>query len=156
MVQLTIRVQTDDFDLQTEYRALLEAGGNVGAVASFTGLVRDRDTDTPLSHLFLEHFPGVTEAEIARIAGKAAKRWPLSACTVIHRVGELAADEQIVLVLTASEHRKAAFAAAEYLMDYLKTEAPFWKKEHFSDGREHWVEAKQSDQAAAGKWDTQL
>lgn len=151
-MRTTIRVQHADFDLQEEYRALLAGGNNVGAVVSFTGLVRDRDTDTPLAHLYLEHFPEVTEAEIGRMVNEAAARWPLCACTVIHRVGELAADEQIVLVLTASEHRKAAFAAAEYLMDYLKTEAPFWKKESFSDGREHWVEAKQSDQAAADRW----
>lgn len=148
-----IRVQHDDFNLQQEYQALLAGGDNVGAVVSFTGLVRDRDTDTRLSNLYLEHFPEVTEAEIGRIVDSAAERWPLSACTVIHRVGALAADEQIVLVLTASEHRKAAFAAAEYLMDYLKTEAPFWKKESFSDGREHWVEAKQSDRTAASGWD---
>ncbi|MDO5639255.1 MAG: molybdenum cofactor biosynthesis protein MoaE [Neisseria sp.] len=154
-MQTLIRVQHADFNLQDEYRALLAGGGNVGAVAAFVGLVRDRDTDIPLSSLYLEHFPEVTEAEIGRIAAAAAERWPLSACTVIHRVGELAADEQIVLVLAASAHRKAAFAAAEYLMDYLKTEAPFWKKEQFSDGREHWVEARQSDQAAARQWDTQ-
>ncbi|UOO80820.1 molybdenum cofactor biosynthesis protein MoaE [Uruburuella testudinis] len=152
-MQAVIRVQTADFNLQQEYQALLASGGNIGAVVSFTGLVRDRDTDTPLSHLYLEHFPEVTEAEIARIVQTAAGRWPLSACTVIHRVGRLAADEQIVLVLTASEHRQAAFEAAEYLMDYLKTEAPFWKQEAFSDGREQWVAAKQSDCAAAAQWE---
>lgn len=151
-MKLTVRVQEQDFDLQEEYRNLLAAGGNTGAVVSFAGLVRDRDTETPLAHLFLEHYPEVTEREIARIARQAHERWPLTACTVVHRVGLLAANEQIVLVLAASEHRKAAFAAAEYLMDYLKTEAPFWKQERFGDGREHWVEAKQSDAEAAGKW----
>lgn len=152
-MQTIVRVQHENFNLQDEYHALLTQSPNVGAVVSFIGLVRDRDTDVPLSALYLEHFPEVTEAEISRIIEMACERWPLSACTVIHRVGELAADEQIVLVLTASTHRKAAFSAAEYLMDYLKTEAPFWKKEIFSDGREHWVEAKSSDQAAVESWE---
>ncbi|KLT73656.1 molybdenum cofactor biosynthesis protein MoaE [Neisseria arctica] len=147
-----IRIQHEDFNINEEYQALLQRSRNTGAVVAFSGLVRDRDTDTPLSHLFLEHFPEVTEAEIARIADSAFNRWPLTACTIIHRVGMLAAEEQIVLVLVASEHRKAAFAAAEYLMDYLKTEAPFWKQEHFSDGRSHWVEAKTTDMQAAQSW----
>lgn len=151
-MKLKVRVQENDFSLQDEYAALLAEGGNTGAVAAFVGLVRDLDTATPLAGLFLEHYPGLTEQEISRIAGNAEKRWPLIACTVVHRVGFLGADEQIVLVLVASEHRKAAFAAAEYLMDYLKTEAPFWKRERFSDGREHWVEAKQSDAEAARQW----
>lgn len=154
-MQPLIRIQTEDFDLQTEYRALLAQSGNIGAVVCFTGLVRDRDTATPLAHLFLEHYPEVTENEIARIVAAAAERWPLAACTVIHRVGMLPPDGQIVLVLAASAHRKAAFAAAEFIMDYLKTEAPFWKKEIFSDGLERWVEAKQSDQHAAAQWETQ-
>lgn len=152
-MQPDIRVQSADFHLQTEYEALLAQGCNIGAVVAFSGLVRDRDTAIPLAHLYLEHFPEVTEAEIARIVAEAAARWPLTACTVIHRVGLLAADEQIVLVLAASAHRKAAFAAAEYLMDYLKTEAPFWKQERFIDGSRHWVEAKISDQEAAAQWD---
>lgn len=151
-MRLTVRVQEADFSLQEEYAALLEGGGNIGAVAAFVGLVRDRDTEVPLHSLFLEHYPGVTESEIARIAQDAAGRWPLAACTVVHRVGRLGADEHIVLVLAAGEHRKAAFAAAGYLMDYLKTEAPFWKQERFADGREHWVEAKQSDAEAARQW----
>ncbi|MDO4906789.1 molybdenum cofactor biosynthesis protein MoaE [Neisseria sp.] len=154
-MQPVIRVQHEDFSLQQEYRTLLDGGGNIGAVAAFVGLVRDRDTATPLSHLFLEHYPEVTENEIARIVETASQRWPLAACTVIHRVGRLAADEQIVLVLAASAHRKAAFAAAEFIMDYLKTEAPFWKKETFSDGLERWVEAKQSDTLAKEKWEGQ-
>ncbi|MCP1660604.1 molybdenum cofactor biosynthesis protein MoaE [Neisseria perflava] len=152
-MQTTIRIQTQDFNLQQEYDALLSQGENIGAVVGFVGLVRDRDTDTPLRSLFLEHYPEVTENEIARIIQTAAERWPVTACTVIHRVGHLHAAEQIVLVLTASQHRKAAFAAAEFVMDYLKTEAPFWKKEIFSDGLERWVEAKQSDQAAAQQWE---
>ncbi|KPN71701.1 molybdenum cofactor biosynthesis protein MoaE [Neisseria sp. 83E34] len=151
-MKLTVRVQQEDFNLQNEYDALLEEAENTGAVAAFVGRVRDRDTDTPLSHLFLEHYPEVTEHEIKRIAHEADTRWPLTACTVIHRVGLLGADDQIVLVLTAGEHRKAAFSAAEFLMDYLKTQAPFWKQERFTDGREHWVEAKQSDAEAADKW----
>lgn len=152
-MKAVIRVQTEDFNLQSEYDALLAKGANTGAVAGFVGLVRDRDTETPLAHLFLEHYPEVTENEIARIVQTASQRWPLTACTIIHRVGTLAADEQIVLVLVASEHRKAAFAATEFMMDYLKTEAPFWKKEIFSDGLERWVEAKQSDRAAALQWE---
>lgn len=151
-MKLTVRVQESDFNLQNEYDMLLKDTENTGAVAAFVGRVRDKDTDTPLSHLFLEHYPEVTEREIERIAREADKRWPLTACTVIHRVGLLGADEQIVLVLAAGEHRKAAFSAAEFLMDYLKTQAPFWKQEHFSDGREHWVEAKQSDAEAVDKW----
>lgn len=147
-----IVVQEADFSLQDEYTALLQQGQNIGAVVSFTGLVRDRDTATPLAHLYLEHFPEVTEQEIARIVAQANERWRITACTVIHRVGLLATDEQIVLVLVASEHRQAAFAAAEYIMDYLKTEAPFWKQERFIDGREHWVEAKASDAQAAAQW----
>ena len=114
-----IVVQEADFSLQDEYTALLQQGQNIGAVVSFTGLVRDRDTATPLAHLYLEHFPEVTEQEIARIVAQANERWHITACTVIHRVGLLAADEQIVLVLVASENRQAAFAAAEYIMDYL-------------------------------------
>ena len=106
-----------------------------------------------MARLFLEHYPEVTENEITRIVETAAQRWPLNACTVVHRVGSLAADDQIVLVLAASEHRKAAFAAAEFIMDYLKTEAPFWKKEIFSDGLERWVEAKQSDAEAVSQWE---
>lgn len=152
---ICIRVQTEDFQLQTAYDSLLEKNHNTGAVAAFIGLVRDRDTDTRLTHLELEHYPEVTEHEIMRIVADAAVRWPIQACTVIHRVGKLAADEQIVLVLVAAEHRKAAFAAAEFLMDYLKTEAPFWKKEYFADGRAHWVEAKNSDAEAAAAWQQQ-
>ncbi|MCF7521292.1 molybdenum cofactor biosynthesis protein MoaE [Neisseria sp. ZJ106] len=147
-----IRIQHEDFDMAQEYRRLLAHTENTGAVVSFCGLVRDRDSDVRLESLFLEHYPEVTENEIARIVSQAAERWPISACTVIHRVGTLSADEQIVLVLAASAHRKAAFAAAEYIMDYLKTEAPFWKKERFSDGLERWVEAKAADQTAAEQW----
>lgn len=152
-MQPKIVVQEADFCLQDEYQALCKQGQNIGAVVSFTGLVRDRDTETPLAHLYLEHFPEVTEHEIARMVAQANQRWNITACTVIHRVGLLAADEQIVLVLVASAHRKDAFAAAEYLMDYLKTEAPFWKQERFIDGREHWVEAKSSDVQAAARWE---
>ena len=152
-MQPDIRVQSADFHLQTEYEALLAQGCNIGAVVAFSGLVRDRDTAIPLAHLYLEHFPEVTEAEIARIVAEAAARWPLTACTVIHRVGLLAADEQIVLVLAASAHRKAAFAAAEYLMDYLKSRAPFWKREIGADGPGAWVVAKDADEDALSRWD---
>lgn len=147
-----ISIQTGGFDLATEEAALRQHAGDAGALVAFQGMVRAHDAAIPLAALFLEHYPGVTEAEIQRIADDAAQRWPLSAVRVIHRVGSLAPGEQIVLVLVASGHRKAAFAAAEYLMDYLKTEAPFWKREDFVDGSRRWVDAKASDDAAAARW----
>ncbi len=147
-----ITVQQDRFDLAAEEAALRAVAGDAGALVAFQGMVRGHDAATPLAALFLEHYPGVTEAEIGRIADAAAGRWPISAVRVVHRVGSLAPGEQIVLVLVASAHRKAAFAAAEYLMDYLKTEAPFWKREDFADGSSRWVDAKASDDAAAASW----
>lgn len=147
-----ITVQHERFDLAAEEAALRTVAGDAGALVVFQGMVRGHDNSTPLAALFLEHYPGVTEAEIERIAEDAATRWPVSAVRVVHRVGSLAAGEQIVLVLVASAHRKVAFAAAEYLMDYLKTEAPFWKREDFTDGSSRWVDAKASDSAAAASW----
>ncbi|MCQ4143280.1 MULTISPECIES: molybdenum cofactor biosynthesis protein MoaE [Vogesella] len=147
-----ITVQTAAFDLGAEELALRAHAGDAGALVAFQGMVRAHDEAVPLAALFLEHYPGVTEAEIRRIAEQAAARWPVSACRVIHRVGALAPGEPIVLVLIAAGHRAGAFAAAEYLMDYLKTQAPFWKREDFVDGSSRWVEAKASDDAACGRW----
>jgi molybdopterin synthase catalytic subunit len=144
-----IHIQVEDFDVSEEIEALTrERPAATGAVATFTGYVR---SDDGLSALTLEHYPGMTEREIARIASEAAKRWPLSGVTIIHRVGRLKVGERIVLVAVASSHRAAAFAACEFLMDYLKTKAPFWKQEE-RGGDAQWVEAKSSDDAAAERW----
>ena len=147
-----ITIQTAPFDLGAEEAALRVQAGDAGALVAFQGMVRGHDAAIPLTALFLEHYPGVTEAEIRRIAEDAAARWPLTAVRVIHRVGSLAPGEGIVLVLVASGHRAAAFAGAAFLMDYLKTEAPFWKREDFVDGSRRWVDAKASDDAAAARW----
>ena len=143
-----IRIQEEDFDLTDEIEALSADQTNVGAVASFVGLVRG---DDDLSSLTLEHYPGMTEREIASHVDEATKRWPLMGVTIIHRVGTLKPGERIVLVAVASSHRGAAFAACEFLMDYLKTRAPFWKRED-RDGETHWVEARSSDDEAAQRW----
>lgn len=147
-----ITIQTAPFDLGAEEAALRAQAGDAGALVAFQGMVRGHDAAIPLAALFLEHYPGVTEAEIRRIAEDAAARWPLTAVRVIHRVGSLAPGEGIVLVLVASGHRAAAFAGAAFLMDYLKTEAPFWKREHFADGSQRWVDVKASDGDAAARW----
>ncbi|WP_265515537.1 molybdenum cofactor biosynthesis protein MoaE [Nitratireductor luteus] len=147
----TIRVQPDDFDAGAEIRALAENRHDIGAVVTFTGLCRDEGGR--LAALELEHYPGMAEAEIERVAREAAERWPLTGLTVIHRHGMMKPGANIVLVVAASAHRKAAFEAADFLMDYLKSRAPFWKKEHLADsGEGGWVEAKESDAAAAGRW----
>ena len=140
---MKISVQREDFDLSREVRRI-SGGGTVGAVASFVGLVRE----VPMT---LEHYPGMTERAIAAIVEEARARWSVLECTVIHRYGDLAPGEQIVLVAVASAHRGDAFAACEFIMDYLKTRAPFWKKEHRADGA-HWVEAKAVDDTAAERW----
>jgi molybdopterin synthase catalytic subunit len=140
---MRISVQREDFDLNAEV-GRISGGGKVGAVASFVGLVRD----VPMT---LEHYAGMTEREIAKIAEQASERWKLIDVTVIHRYGELKPADQIVLVAVASAHRGEAFAACEFIMDYLKTRAPFWKKEHRA-GAADWVEAKASDDAAAERW----
>jgi molybdopterin synthase catalytic subunit len=151
-VQAKIRVQAEDFDPAREERLLTEGRRDVGAVVTFTGLCRDEDGT--LAALELEHYPGMAEAEIARVAGEALARWPLIGLTVIHRHGAIRPGERIVLVVAAARHRGEAFAAAEYLMDYLKTRAPFWKKERHVDGSEGgWVEARDADDAAAARWD---
>lgn len=147
----TIRIQAEAFDTAAETAALAQGRGDIGAVVAFTGLCRDEDGR--LSALELEHYPGMAEAEIARMAAQAETRWPLKGLTVIHRFGLIRPGESIVLVLAASAHRHAAFEAAEFLMDYLKTRAPFWKREHLADGTTGaWVEAKDADDAAMERW----
>ena len=142
-----IRLQREDFDIGAEIARLSAGRTDVGAVASFTGICRGGD----IVAMTLEHYPGMAEAEIERHVQEAEQRWPLLGVTVIHRYGRMVPGDNIVLVATASQHREAAFAAAEFLMDYLKTRAPFWKKEERAGG-DGWVEARQSDAAAAARW----
>ena len=143
-----IRVQPDDFDPGVE---IAQLGAQAGAVVSFTGLVRADNFGDRLISMTLEHFPGMTERELERIANEARARWKLLGVTIVHRYGELKPGEKIVLVVTAAAHRRAAFEAAEYLMDYLKTSAPFWKRELRQSG-EYWIEARSSDDDAAARW----
>lgn len=152
MTTVSVRVQADDFDVGGEIAALHDGRTDVGAVASFVGLCRDEGGR--LAALELEHYPGMAEAEIGRVVAEAVSRWPeLSGVTVVHRHGNLAPGARIVLVVTASSHRVAAFSAAEFLMDFLKTRAPFWKKEHLAAGGDGgWVEAKAADDEQAGRW----
>ena len=146
-----IVIQTEDFDAAAEVAALTRDRRDIGAVVTFTGLCRDEGGR--LAALELEHYPGMAEEEIARMVARAAARWPLDAVTVIHRVGRIAPGAQIVLVIAASSHRAAAFAGAEFLMEYLKTSAPFWKKEHPIDGpATEWVAARDEDDRALEKW----
>lgn len=140
---MKVSVQRDDFDLGAEVRAISK-DSKIGAVASFVGLVRD-------VRMTLEHYPGMTENAIRKIVDQAAARWQVMRCTVIHRYGELQPNDQIVMVAVASAHRGDAFAACEFIMDYLKTRAPFWKKEHRAGGAT-WVEARASDDDAADRW----
>jgi len=147
-----IRVQTEDFDIGAEVKALTAGRTDIGALVTFTGLVRDTNEGS-VSSMELEHYPGMTEKELARIEAEANERWPLQASLIIHRVGRLAPGDNIVLVVAASAHRQAAFDAASFLMDYLKTRAPFWKREETGD-KSHWVDARESDGKAAAKWDT--
>ncbi|MFC5561050.1 molybdenum cofactor biosynthesis protein MoaE [Methylobacterium aerolatum] len=152
MAAPSVSIQADPFDSAAEVARITAAHpGRIGAVVTFAGLCRDESGR--LAALELEHYPGMAEAEIARVAGEAAARWPLQAVRVIHRHGLMAPGDGIVLVVTASSHRVAAFEAASFLMDYLKTRAPFWKREHLSDGSVGgWVEATAADDAAAEKW----
>jgi molybdopterin synthase catalytic subunit len=146
-----VSVQRQDFDLATEVEALTRGRADIGAVVTFTGLCRDEGGR--LTALELEHYPGMAEAEIARVAAEATRRWPLTGLVAIHRFGRIRPGENIVLVVTASAHRVAAFEAASFLMDFMKTRAPFWKREHLVDGTSGaWVEAKAEDDAAAERW----
>jgi molybdopterin synthase catalytic subunit len=149
--QMTIRIQEGDFDIAQEISALTRGHTDIGAVVSFSGVCRGSEDDQTVSALTLEHYPGMAEAEIARHAETAMSRWPLTGLTVIHRVGRITPGENIVLVLTASRHRQAAFQAAEFLMDYLKANAPFWKREETAAGTA-WVDARSHDDAAAARW----
>lgn len=149
-----VRIQSADFDAAAEVARLTRGRADVGAVVTFTGLCRD-EAGT-LAALELEHYPGMAEDEIARVAAQAEQRWPLMGVVAIHRFGKIKPGENIVLVVTASAHRAAAFEAAEFLMDFLKTRAPFWKKEHLRDGTSGgWVEAKDADDSAAARWGIQ-
>ena len=149
---MTVRLQRADFDVNAEVAALTRGRTDIGAVVTFTGLCRGSEADEPIAALTLEYYPGMAEAEIARHVEAANARWHLLGVTVVHRYGRIEPGENIVLVVTASSHRHDAFAAAEFLMDYLKTRAPFWKKEVDQDGTERWVEARDSDDRAAGRW----
>lgn len=151
-----ISVQHDDFNVGEQYRALEAEADNAGAIVTFTGLVREfhEETgadETPVRSLMLEHYPGMTEKALQQIVEQAGARWPLQACRIIHRIGELYSRDRIVFVGTASAHRAAAFEAACFIMDYLKTRAPFWKKQQ-RDGQSEWVRSRDSDHEAARRW----
>jgi len=150
---LSVRVQREDFDVGAEVRSLTAGRTDIGAVVTFTGTVRGGGGSDAITSMTLEHYPGMTETEFARVEAEAGNRWPLQASLIVHRIGALHPGDNIVLVVTASAHREAAFSAAEFLMDYLKTRAPFWKKETRADGKERWVDARDSDEQAAGRWD---
>ncbi|MFC4347936.1 molybdenum cofactor biosynthesis protein MoaE [Kordiimonas lipolytica] len=145
----SVSVQAGDFQIADEIAALKNGRVDIGAIVTFTGTVRDMNGD--LKAMTLEHYPGMTEAELGRVAEEAEKRWPLVGCRVIHRYGRLEPGDNIVLVITMSAHRHAAFEAADFLMDFLKSRAPFWKKEETSEGGQ-WVDAKESDTDALKRW----
>ncbi len=156
---VTVRIQEADFDIAREIAGLTHGRTDIGAVVSFSGICRGSEGGDDIAALTLEHYPGMAEAEIMRHAEEAMSRWPLNGLTVIHRFGRITPGENIVLVLTASQHRQAAFEAAEFLMDYLKTSAPFWKREEGAPGNvaghvegTGWVEARAHDDAAAARW----
>ena len=148
----TVRVQTGPFDTGAEIAALLDGRTTVGGIGCFLGVVRDSGGGRPILSMTLEHYPGMTERALLAIAETAEGRWPLLGCTVIHRVGRLLPGEAIVLVLTASPHRQAALDATAFLIDWLKTKAPFWKQEEFASGGAAWVAAQDGDAAAAERW----
>lgn len=148
---MIIEVQENDFDVSAINSQMLGSRSDVGAIATFIGLVRDL-ADAPLQRMTLEHYPGMTEKSLQLIVDKASRRWEVIDCAIIHRVGELKPADQIVMVSVLSAHRKDAFAACEFIMDYLKTEAPFWKKETDTQGSA-WVEAKNSDDEAKNRWE---
>lgn len=148
---VTIRLQREDFDTAREAAEITRGRTDIGAVVTFTGICRGSESGDPIAALTLEHYPGMADAEIASHVEEATHRWPLLGVTVIHRYGRIVPGENIVLVIAASSHREAAFAAAEFLMDYLKTRAPFWKQVESRSGSS-WVEAKDADDAAAARW----
>ncbi|MBV6631968.1 MAG: molybdopterin synthase catalytic subunit MoaE [Alphaproteobacteria bacterium] len=151
---MSVRVGEADFDAGVEIKVLTDGRRDVGGVATFIGLVRDRNEGTGVSDLTLEHYPGMTEKALNAIEQQARERWPLIDVTIIHRVGRLSPGDQIVFVGTTSAHRAAAFEACDFIMDYLKTEAPFWKAETTAEGETRWVEARASDDEAKRRWAT--
>ena len=148
---MTVRIQTADFDAGREIAALRQGDRGIGAIASFVGVVRNVNDGDKVTGMTLEHYPGMTEKSIAGIIGQAKSRWNIFDALVVHRVGRLKPADQIVLVVVTGAHRGDAFAACEFIMDYLKTRAPFWKKEQTPEG-ERWVESRESDDIAAGRW----
>ena len=148
---VTIRIQEADFDIGREIALLANGRTDIGAVVTFSGICRGSENGEPIAALTLEHYPGMAEAEIRRHADEAMSRWPLTGLTVVHRVGRIAPGENIVLVLAASAHRQAAFQAAEFMMDYLKANAPFWKREESTKGAS-WIDARDHDDTAAARW----
>lgn len=149
---MTVRVQREDFDTAAELERMTAGRTQIGAVVTFTGLVRDfADTQSGVQRMTLEQYPGMTQRQLEAIVAEARQRWPLDDCLVIHRYGELMPGDRIVLVITASAHRQAAFEASAFLVDWLKTKAPFWKLEEHG-GQRRWVEAKASDDEAASRW----
>jgi len=148
---MAVRIQTEDFDLGRELERMRAGNAKIGAVASFVGLVRDVNEATEVRTMTLEHYPGMTEKALAQIIDEARARWDIYDALIIHRVGELKPGDQIVLAAVAGAHRGEAFAACEFIMDYLKTRAPFWKKEQTPAG-ERWVEARASDEEKASRW----
>ena len=148
---MTVRVQTGDFDVGVEMTAMRHGNPKIGAIASFVGVVRDLNEGADVAEMTLEHYPGMTERALEKIVGEARARWDIYDALVVHRVGTLKPTDQIVLVVVAGAHRGEAFQACEFLMDYLKTRAPFWKKEKTREGG-RWVDARTADDAAADRW----
>ena len=149
---MAVRVQQEDFNIAAEIDALKAGRTDIGAIVTFTGTVREMTKDGPIKEMSLEHYPGMTEKQLEEIEQEAHKRWPLQGTTIIHRYGELKPGDNIVLTLTLSAHRQAAFEAAAFIMDFLKTQAPFWKKETPVKGEEKWVDAREADEKALYKW----
>jgi len=149
---MAVRVQREAFEADFEVKRLTAGRSDIGAIVTFTGVMRRSNEGSDVTTMTLEHYPGMTESELERVEELARRRWPLQASLIVHRVGTFQPGDGLVLVVTASAHRQAAFAAAEFLMDYLKTQAPFWKKELGPHG-ERWVEARATDEAAAQRWE---
>ena len=151
---MAVRVQAEPFDPAAELASFARDRADVGGIATFVGLVRDEHAGQPLAAMTLEHYPGMTERKLAEIEARARARWPLLETLVIHRVGRMLPGEPIVLVATASSHRAAALDSCAFLIDWLKTKAPFWKLEETGSGEQRWVEARETDDAAAARWET--
>ncbi len=149
---MPVRLQEGDFDITAEISTLVGGRTDIGAVVTFTGLVRDMADGEPIVDMTLEHYPGMCEAELERIEAEALKRWQLKGTLIVHRYGKLTPGERIVLVVAMSAHRREAFEAAEFLMDFLKTRAPFWKKETAEGGNGQWVDARETDEDAIERW----